>query len=192
MVNSIHYIKGILITFSEDSASKVLENLHNPPANPPQFLSAKLLSHQLKGAFTYILGDLQKRVLQDFHWELQPKQKNNWAICLCTFLVLCICVEQIQVTLDGFVLDKISQEVKDPLAANKLRECGVEVCRRLDKCVLEHFWILVQGKLNGITRKHNIFIYGCSIDDGPSHKQSEVDLVNDIYQIMTDFSMSPA
>jgi hypothetical protein len=194
MVNRIHYAIDHLITFNEESASKSLENLQNPPATPPSlsFLSAKVLNRQIKGVFHFLQKELQKGVLDEFDKELRQKNKDDWALYLCTFLVLCMCAEEIQVATDGIVLKIISDEGGDPTKPSRARQVGIEVCSRIERYVLGHSWILVHGKLNGVLRKPNIFIHGCPIDDESGHTESVVNLVDDIRQIITDHSEGPA
>jgi hypothetical protein len=183
MVNRLHYAKAQLLTFSEDSASEALKNLQNPPAIPlPPNLSARMMNRQIKGGFHLVLEDLQPKVIDDFDWELRHKRKDTWALCLCTFLVLCLCVEEIQVAVDGFAQYKISNEGGNPTL---IRQFATEICRRLEKETLGHTWYLLTGKMDGLKR-HNPFRYGFSADDKSTRSVSEIKLVNDLRQIMSD------
>jgi hypothetical protein len=185
VIHSIHYIKGVLITFCEDSASKALRNLRNPPANPPSLrhLSARILNRQIKGILNLLLQDLQKQLLDDFDGELKRSEKETWLLCLCTYFVFCMCIEQVQLAVDAFVEYKISKRMGD---TGYYLQCGTEICRRLEICAVEHSSILLGGKLKHILKKHNVFKYGFSVDGELGHSESEINLVNSLRQIMAD------
>jgi hypothetical protein len=185
MVNRIQYVKGIRIAFSEDSASKAVENLINPPANLPSgpFLSARTLNRQIKGILNLLLEDLQKDFLDEFDWELRRKENDTWALCLCSYLAFAMCVERLQIAVDGFVQFQISKGDRDP---KLIQQYGTEICRRLEKCTLEHAWLLLTGKLRSLLKTNNPFKYGVPKEKNSSKNESEMNLVNDLRQIMID------
>jgi hypothetical protein len=186
IIHSLHYIKGVLITFCEDSASKALRNLRNPPANPPSLrhLSARILNRQIKGILNLLLQDLQKQLLEDFDWELKRLEKETWLLCLSTYLVFCMCIEQVQLAVDGFVEYRISNRRGD---TNYILQCGTGICRRLEICAIRHSSILLGGKLKHILKKHNVFKYGFPVDGEMDHSESEINLINSLRQIGVDY-----
>jgi hypothetical protein len=130
-----------------------------------------------------LLEDLTKEVLEGLDKQLRQKKTKAWAICLCIFLVLCMCAEEIEVAVDAFVIFKASSEDGHP---NPIVQDGTEACGKLEKETLEHSWLLLNGILKRILKKHNPFRYGYGIGDEPSQNEAEVNLVKDIRQLMID------
>ena len=190
MVNRIRYVIDHFINFSEESAYVALGNLQDPPATPlsTSNLSARVLSRQLKAVFHSLQEELQKEVLEQSNKELNEKNKDDWPLCLCILLVLCMCVEGIQAAVDGFVLKTISDDGGDATKPCVIRQVGIEVCCNLEEYVLAHCWNLVRRKLNGVLRKPGIFKHGFPISDESGYAESVVNLVNDIRQVMADHS----
>lgn len=184
MVSQINRVMGRKIAFAKDSRPKVDGSLHNLSIiSTSSSQLARILSWQIKGAMKLLSADLTKEVLAGLQWEVRQMKPKSWALCLCTHLILCICAEEIQISVDAFVQRKISNGAKDP---KYVRNCGAEICRRLEEKTLVHSWLLVSGVLRGTLRKHNAFKHGCSINDEPIQSQAEVDLVNSIRQLMND------
>jgi hypothetical protein len=189
MVNRLHYVLGQTITFTEDSASEAVGSLQNRATNLPTLscLSARVLTKQIKGAMTDLLTDLTKDLLGLFNWELRHKRQETWLLCLLTHLILCTCVEIIQVQVDAFIVFRTEHSSVDP---ETVRRCGTEICRRLETVVLEHSWKLIRGKLKTLLRKRNPFKYGYQTEevevDGGVEKEAEMNLINEFRDIMSD------
>jgi Protein kinase domain len=184
MIAQISQVMGRKITFAEDSRSKIAGSLQNlSTISTSSSLSARVIGRQIKGAMKLLSTELTKEVLVGLEGELRQKKPKSWALCLCTHLILCIYVEELQISVDAFVLWKISNKHEDP---KYVRDCGAEICRRLEEVTLLHSWILMSGVLRGILRNHNPFIHDCSINDESIQNQAEVDLVNSIRHLMTN------
>lgn len=182
MVNRIHYVKAQYLTFSEDSGSEALKNLQNPLEFPPplDFLTAIIMNSQIKAALNSLLEDQQKGLIEEFDWELRRKGNDTWAICLCAYLVISLTVEELQVAVDGFAQFKTSKG-GDPIL---IHNYATEICRRLEKNVLEHAWFLLHSKINGL-KKRNSFVHGFPAGES-NRSKSEVKLIQDLGQIMSD------
>lgn len=187
MISQIHYVMGEKIHFTPDSMSKVKESLPNlRKISPgPYSPSSRVLGRQIKGAMKLLSGELTREVLVDLTWELKQKKPESWTLCLCIHLILCICVEELQASIDAFVNFKISEGAKDP---KYVRDCGAEVCRRLEKKTLLHSSLLLDGVLKGILRNHNPFKNGCSINDESIQSQAQVVLIQELRQLISDHS----
>lgn len=185
MVNRLHYVLGQTITFSADSIVEAITSLQNIATNLPSLshVSARVLTRQMKGAMNDLLNDLTKELLDQYNWELRHKRPETWLLCLLTHLILCMCAEQVQTAVDGFIFLRISHGGGDPTT---IRRCGTEVCRRLETVTLDHSWDLIRGKLKTLLRKRNPFKYGYQIDESGIQKESELNLVNEFRQIMSD------
>src|SRR5208282_4174347 len=121
----------------------------------PYSPSSRVLGRQIKGAMKLLSEELTQDVLTGLDWELKQKNPQSWALCLCTRLILCICVEELQVAVDGFVYFMISHGgAKDP---KYVRECGAQICKRLEFKTLLHSWLLLNGVLKGILKNRNPF-----------------------------------
>ena len=130
MVNCIHYVMSRIITFSDDSAHEAIGSLQNPPTVllSQRTISARLLNRQIKGAMNLLLQELTRDLLEGLNWEVRRKTRESWALCFCANLILCMCVEQLQVAIDALVIYKISCEGRDPALTHK---SGIEICRGL-------------------------------------------------------------
>jgi hypothetical protein len=175
---------GRRIIFNEGSATNAVSNLQHQSEIPPlPSLSARVLNRQIKGVMNILLEDLTKEVLQELDWQLRQKETETWMICLCTFLVLYMCAEEIQVAVDAFVIFKAPSEDRYP---NPISQRGTEVCSKLEKETLEHSWLLLNGILKRILKKCNPFRYGYGLEDEPGQNEAEVKLVKDLRRLMMD------
>jgi hypothetical protein len=186
MINRIRYVMGRTICFSDASVSEAVANLQHMSTNPPSlsFLSARVLTRQIKGTLDRLLEDLTKELLDDFTWELKQKRTETWPVCLCTLLVLCLIAEEVQMAVNGFVPFKISKG--DTGDSELIRQYGIEVCRRLETQILEHCWVLLTGKLKGMLKKHNPFRHGYTTDDKFVQTQAQRNLIDDLRQVLSD------
>lgn len=184
MIAQINQVMSRKIAFAEDSRSKIAGSLQSlSTISTPSSMSATMISWQIQGVMKLLYTELTKEVLVALERELRQKKPKSWVLCLCTHLILCICAEELQISVGAFVLWEISNGHKDP---KYVRDCGAEICRRLEEVTLLYSWILVSGVLRGILRNHNPFKHECSINDEPIQNQAEVDLVNSIWRLMTD------
>ena len=184
MMNRIHYVMGRRIVFSKDSAFNAVSSLQHKTGIPPlPSLSSRVLTRQIKGVMTLLLEDLTKEVLQELDEQLRQKKTEAWTICLCTFLVLCMCAEDIQVAVDAFVIFKASREDGH---SSPIVQSGTEACGKLEKECLEHSWLLLDVILKRILKKDNPFRYCCKIEAEPGQIGAEVKLVKDLRQLMMD------
>jgi hypothetical protein len=190
MVNRLHYVLGKIITFSANSVDKAVDSLREVAPNLPSrpYVSARILTKQMKGAMNDLLNDLTKELLDQYNSELRNKKPETWALCLLTHFILCMCAEEVQAQVDGFIVFRISRSNCD---AETIRRCGTEVCRRLENVVLEHSWDLIRGKLKDRLRKRNPFRYKYQMNEGKVEggiqKEAELKLVNEIRQFLSDY-----
>lgn len=170
---------GRTICFSEESARKALESLHNPSTIDPseQFISAPVLSWQFKGAMYLLLEKLLMDLLEGIEKASRKTTRTNWAICFCVNLVLCMLVEQQQIA----IIDKISSEDGDPA---QIRKKGIEACEILEEMPLKYSWTL----FSGIQGTHNPIKNGCPADNNSGQNQGEMELIGEIRKLLLDDS----
>jgi hypothetical protein len=89
------------------------------------------------------------------------------------------------VVADAFVLSNLSSEAGDP---TPIRQCGLDISRRLEEQTFEHLQLLLDGLLKGIIKKYNHFQAGVQLEGevGPSEiglSEEEIMLMNELRQI---------
>lgn len=168
--------------FSRESSLGVNGSFASLPSE-----SSRVLNRQIKAALYGILKKLMPEALKELDGRLRRQEKGSWAVSLLTHLLLCICVEQIQLAVDAFVLAMIDSEGADHIY---IRQGGRDVCRSLEQRTLDHSWLLLEGILKGITKKDNPFKASAEINDESGMNEAEKNLVNDIRQIAIDHSNS--
>jgi hypothetical protein len=72
---------------------------------------------------------MRERVLDRLERELKTRTKESWAPCFCTILILCICIEELQIAADGFAVHKAIRRSK---TNGFSRASAFETSRRLD------------------------------------------------------------
>lgn len=122
MLHAINYSMSRLITFSEDSAARVAEKLGGFPF---PYLSSRLLNRQIKYAMHKLHHELTKEVLEGLEKSMRAKSKDSWGPSFCTILILCLCIEDLQIAADTFVVCDLE---KDGLLANLTRRDSFTAC----------------------------------------------------------------
>jgi hypothetical protein len=149
--------------------------------------SSRVLSRQIKAALSLLLKDLVPEALKELDGRLRSQVKESWAVSMCSHLLLCTCVEQIQLAIDAFIFSKISSEGADHIY---IRQRGRDVSRRLEQCTLQHSWLLLEGILKGIVKNDSPFRVGAEVNDELGMSEAEKNLVNDIRQIANEHGNS--
>lgn len=186
MVHRLQSVMKRFINFSDDSASKAVGSLKTQTADLPPFspLSSKGLSKQIKGTMNLLLHELTTAVLDRFDWQLRGQKKESWLLCLATMIVICMCMEQAQISIDGFCLHRTSSEGGDP---RLIQQYGTGACHNIEKMAAEYTSLLLK-MLGGILSEHNPFKLGCTENGAPCRSETEVNFVNEIRQLMIRYS----
>jgi hypothetical protein len=124
----MQYFMSRFIEFTEDSAEKAVERLQRPhKLNFAQTLTSTLLNLQIKQAMQGLLSATTKEVLDGLESAMSgPRTKAHWADAFCTILILCMCIEAVQVASDSHAIVALIVDSK----------CGVsrqDICRLLDE-----------------------------------------------------------
>ena len=191
MVDRIYYVKSGYILFSDSSAPKVLESLRNPPKVTPEYLTSRMLNRQIKGVFNLSLEDLQPQVLVEFS-TLKDKNRNNYLPYLCVLLVICMCVEGLQIAIDAFAIKAI-KAVENlnadafTLKAKKaeFRKWAEENCIELEKCAY-HAWVFLSGYMKLNLKNKTNFLNGFPRGSHSRYTEAEVKFIDDLCQIITE------
>ena len=105
-----------ILTFTKDSASLVTRVSRKDLGLdfPSDVISSRLLNRQLKYAMHILHRHQNKIVLQEFESHLKKREQAGWPISFCVVLILCLCMEDIQIATNNFVFSdaEISQELR--------------------------------------------------------------------------------
>lgn len=129
MLHAMHYFMSRIIIFTEESAEKAVEGLRNPHTlNFAETLSSTLLDLQIKQAMQELVSDTTKVVLEELEKTLSKCKSKPafWADIFCVVLILCICIEAVQVASDGHAMAALGH---DP----RWTQSRMEICRELDE-----------------------------------------------------------
>jgi hypothetical protein len=192
MLHNVYYFMGRSITFTDRSAEQVASSLRKPVLRPyERYLISRLLNRQVKSAMHSLQRDLTREVLEELEKDLKKRSKAVWATCFCVISILCICMEDVQVAINGFLLHKrVNRPEIKPTSAE---EC-IEICRKLDDLPFDHLVRLFHGiykTQKTPSARRNDHIYnpirdGPEIDCSEGLDQGSADLVNEIRRIIND------
>jgi hypothetical protein len=183
-IAELYILMGKRFIFSTQPPLDAIEGIKALP-----YETSRLLDRQIKSALYLQLKKLIPGALRDLDGRLrQHPKKWPWAVSLLTYLLLCTSVELIQVAVDAFVFSTISSAGSDHIY---VLQDGRETSRRLERMTSEHWWLLLEGVLNGITKKCNPFKVGAQMNDESGLNEEDTNLVNDIRQIVIDHGNPP-
>jgi hypothetical protein len=179
-----------VITFTEESAKKAVESLRAPIQLPyKRWLSSKLLMHQIKREMHGLQYELTGKVLRGLQRDFKTKSKDSWATSFCVILSLCMCMEAVQVAVDGIVVQRI-WERKRTNGVLLSRGDGFEIARQLDdllfKDCIEIFHMIYRSKKGRKDRCFNPIRDGIDLATERDIDEDTVRLVNDIRQVIID------
>lgn len=195
----MYFFMSRIIDFTEDSAKKVAENLRPPVQSPyGHSVSSKLLTHQIKREMNILQYELTLEILEKLQTELRRRSKASWATSFCVILILSMCMEAVQVSVDGFIVQKmLENDGTNTLPAS--RSDGFEIARRLDHlafkdCIDIFHMIYRSGESTTGSNKggFNPIRDGIEMDRAQGIDEDTVQLVNEIRRIMSDHCMQIA
>ncbi len=189
----MHFFMSKIITFTKDSANKVVESLRQPMQMPySRSMSSKLLNSQIKREVQLLQRKLTLEILEKLHAELRRRSKASWATSFCVIMILSMCMETIQLAIDGFIVQALLKNDMSDLPFES-REDGFEIGRRIDELpfrnCLEIFHMMYRsGKFQNESsgKTFNPIRDGVDVDRSKGIDEETVQLVNDIRRIMSD------
>ena len=190
----MHFVMSRVINFTQDSAKKVVQSLHSPMQLPYKYnVSSKLLNLQIKRELNMLQHELTSEVLEKLQTELRRRSKASWAISFCVILVLCMCMEAVQLAIDGFIVQKMLEyDGTHSLPAS--RADGFDIARRLDEhafkdCMDIFHMIYRSGESTAGSNKGGFNPIRDGIELDPAHgiDWDTLQLVNEIRGIMSDY-----
>ncbi|KUJ15459.1 uncharacterized protein LY89DRAFT_783598 [Mollisia scopiformis] len=129
-MHAIHYFMSTLITFSEESAEKVSRSIRNYDALLEPYLSSRLLNRQIKYVMHKLHRELTIEVLEGLERSLRARTKDSWGPSFCTILILCLCIEDLQIAADTMV---VCDMLKKGNESQYTRDQSYQVCLALDE-----------------------------------------------------------
>jgi hypothetical protein len=186
MLHAMHYFMSRIITFTKESAEKAIEGLQKPHMLKfTQTLSSTLLNLQIKQAMQGLLSETTNAVLEELE-AVTSKSKTkaaSWADIFCVTLILCMCIEAVQVASDSYAVAALR---KDP-------NCGLDrlgICRALDEKPFKNLTELfhMAYKTPRVSRKcrlgFNPIRIGLAVNKEEGITLQMVELVDEVKRIM--------
>lgn len=136
MLHACQHFMSRLVTFSNESAVKVRQAVAEvvPPQHAPiePFLSSRLLNRQCKYAMHKLHRELTREVLEGLQRSMKQRTKDTWGVSFCTILLLCLCMEDLQIAADTFVVYDMERMEREGSQSIYSREQSLLVCQNLD------------------------------------------------------------
>jgi hypothetical protein len=189
----MHYFMGRVLIVVEKSGHEARQNLlFSPDVDYDVRVPSRILSRQLKHTMLSVLQDITQDILRDLEKKLRTKTQASWAPCLCTILILCICVEEVQASVHGFALHSNRGKAGDRAMSF---EDGIKISQKLDDSLFADCKLLfhniyksgkgIFGQENKNERGFNPIRDGCRLDETKGLTQDMCDLADDIHDICT-------
>jgi len=122
-----------LVTFSEESATRVYQTLQPFGAPLDPFLSSRLLSRQIKYAMHKLSREITVEVLEGLERSMRSRTKDSWGSSFCAFLVLCLCMEGLQIACDIYVVCDMEKCQKDGSSSAYNRTQSYQASMKVDE-----------------------------------------------------------
>ena len=165
MLHSMHYFMGRTITYSDDSSATITQKLKRPSlclwnSN----VVSNLLNRQVKFAMHSLRVETTNEILKYLETQLRTRDKGFWATAFSIIIILCMCMEEAQMAMNGIVMHKRTHQ-NEALSP----EIMVGKCRKLDEYPFRHATELFHATFK--TRKYNPIRDGFQAgeDRTPSH-----------------------
>ncbi|TVY43304.1 hypothetical protein LOCC1_G005026 [Lachnellula occidentalis] len=133
MLHAINYFMKTLITFSDESARSVHRILQPFGGVPEPYLSSRLLGRQIKYAMHKLSREITVEVLEGLERSMRSRTKDSWPVSFCTFLVLCLCMEGLQIACDIYVVCDIEKCQKDGSNSAYTRSHSYQASTKIDE-----------------------------------------------------------
>lgn len=131
-LHATYYFMSHVVTFSAESLSTVRESMGFPTAPQDPDLSSRLLNRQLKYVVSFFQRGLTKTVLRRLEASMRSTAKDAWGPTFAATLVLCVCIERLQIAADTFVVCEMKKRQEDRVVSGYTRRHSFEACCALD------------------------------------------------------------
>jgi hypothetical protein len=142
-----------------------------------------------------LLQSTTRDVLEDLETELRARKRASWPTTFCVILILCLCIEAVQVATDVFV---VYTKLREGEGSTMQRETAMRIARELDDRPYSHWTTLFHAiyrshKTPNKQRAENAFNPirdGLQIDNEYGLEEKEVRLVEEIRQLISEYGKS--
>lgn len=175
---------GTTITFSSGSSRKVKENLKGRPGSWGSNLLSPPLNRQVKSKMHGLRVQLTQEVLSGLEKTIKTRSKEAWITSFSVIILLCICMEQAQIAIDGLFMHKKEHQPEEDIPAS---EIVVDMYRKFDDHLFRHLTEFFHEVFR--TRKSRIYN---PIRDGYQTNRAECNgegteqLVKEVRRIIND------
>ncbi|KAG9235680.1 hypothetical protein BJ875DRAFT_264020 [Amylocarpus encephaloides] len=190
MLHAIHYYMKSFVTLTEESANNVYPVMQFYGVTREMYMSSRLLNRQIKYAMHKLSREITGDVLEGLERAMRSRTKDSWGTSFCTFLVLCLCMEGLQIASDTYVVCDMQRA-----GANSIynRQQSVDACRNIDENPFSQCKRLFHDIYKSHRESHRVGREGgfnplaTLANNSASGLEQEADiiLVNSIYEMVT-------
>ena len=191
-VYAMHYFMGRTITYSDDSSTNVSRNLKRPSLSLwNSNLISHLLNRQVKFAMHKLRVETTEEIFDELEKRLKTRDKAFWATGFSVIIILCICMEEAQVAVNGLAMHKRTHQPKEAPSSEEI----VDIYRKLDDYPFRHLTELFHAifktqKDPSPTWNDNVYNPirdGFQADSNGSLRQDAEQLVKEVRRITRDY-----
>jgi hypothetical protein len=179
MLYLMHGFMGRTITIADGTGYEAFKHFDNLKELTYDFeVTSKILSRQLKHAMHLLLQETTRDVLTSLERELRTRCRRSWAPCFCTILILCICVEELQIAVDGFAVYRATRKSETNCFS---RASAFEASRKLDNLLYDD----CKMRFHTIYNSHKPKL-------GPKNEKGGFNPIRDAYEVSEKTGISQA
>jgi hypothetical protein len=175
--------------FTKASQNKLAKGLyHSTPQREQDYAVSRLLNRQLKHEMYKLQRKILPAVLEDLEKDLKTRSKSCWASSFCVVLIVLMCMEEMQICMDGFTMHSKVYQTEDKISSDEY----IDTCRQVDHLLYTHLTGLFHGVYKSTNPKSKSKSYVNPIRDGPQLDEDDgldedaVDLVEEIREIILE------
>jgi len=177
---------GRNIKLTDDSMYRVNRHIRKPTLKPYDSNTiSRLLNRQVKSAMHELLREEIRAVLGGLEKVIKKRSEGSWAEVFCIISILCICIEEVQIAVNGFAMHtKFYGLEKDrPMST----DC-IELCRMLDDLPHVHLVELFHGtyKIKSSIWSDNM-ARASNSEQNKGHSDQTTNLMSQICSLLIEF-----
>lgn len=144
------YFMASAVKLAETSADCIVQRFQRPTVRLfDSRLVSRILNRQIKSAMHALLRTKTREVLEELDRTLKRRDQSMWGAAFCTVSILAICMEEVQIAMDGLGLHMRRQGA----TGNELSSSYIiGKCRELDDVL----FVYLNKSFHGVYRARNI------------------------------------
>jgi hypothetical protein len=184
MLHAMHNFVKQNIKFRNAPSGDLIKCLPGTAMSPRTNILARILSRQIKHAIHALLEDMTTDLLEDLEAETKVRTTSSWLVSLGVFLVICLCMEEIQATValinGALPVDSESQQVRA-----KCLKIGLDI-EDLFRTLTTLFHFIYSTHKQPHDKSFNPVRDGLTLDAGLEWSEGESTLIAEIRQIIAN------